>query len=343
MKHHHWLALLAASAASWTAVSALAAEEPAVVQAERVNVRGRPSMLGEVITQLKHGEAVTVLEEIPVDKPKTGEPAAWARIKMPENTPLWVNAGFIDPTNKTVKVKRLNVRAGAGENYSAVGRLEKGDTVKEIRVVDDWMEIETPTNTFAYVAADLIARKESPAAPAEPAKTAEAPKPAAPAPATESVKNEPPPATPAATKPASVPAPAPAPAKVEPAPIVAAPAPVPAPVERTVPATSDQLLTGRLRSTPPPPVEPKVEGPPPKRTVVREGYVRHTGSIQAPTDFELRSATGGHVLDYLHSSSTNLVVKKFKGKKVLVSGEEFVDERWPNRPVLEIDTIQVAP
>lgn len=332
MKHNHWLALLASGAVGWMALN-LAAEETAVVRAERVNVRGKPSTLGEVITQLKQGETVTVLEEITVQKPKTGEPAKWARIKMPENTPLWVNAGLVDATNKTVKVARLNVRAGAGENYSVVGRLEKGAVVKEIRVVEDWMEIETPANAYAFVAADLIAKNEPPAAPAEPAKTAEAPKPAtpppiAPPPVTERVKTEPPLSVPVETRtvaaPAQTPPPTPeparpAPVRYQPAPAVAAPAPAPAPVE------------------------PKFEAAPTKRIVRREGYVRRTVSIQAPTDFELRSAESGVALDYLHSSSANLTIKKFKGKKVIVSGEEFMDARWPNRPVLEIDTIQVAP
>ncbi|MBU6399613.1 MAG: SH3 domain-containing protein, partial [Verrucomicrobia bacterium] len=172
MNQHHWRAWWMAGATACTLLAAQA-DETAVVQAERVNVRGKPSTFGEVVTQLKRGETVTVLEEIPTAKPKPGEPAKWAKIKMPENTPLWVNASFIDPTNKTVKVKRLNVRAGAGENYSVVGRLAQGDVVKEIRVVDDWMEIETPTNTYAYVAADLIQKPESTPAATEPPKTAE--------------------------------------------------------------------------------------------------------------------------------------------------------------------------
>src|SRR5262245_29324291 len=130
-----WLACLVTLAAGLR----LAAEEMAVVKDGRVNVRGQPSLAGEVITQLQKGEKVTILEEIPVAKPKTNEPARWARIKMPPNTPVWVYAPYLDQTNKSVRVSRLNLRAGPGENYSVVGRLARGATVTEIRRVEDWM------------------------------------------------------------------------------------------------------------------------------------------------------------------------------------------------------------
>jgi Bacterial SH3 domain len=341
MKHNHWLTLLALGIVVCGAVP----EQTAEVRVARANVRGKPSVIGEVITQLKRGDKVTVLEEIRARKPAPGEPAQWDKIKMPDNTPLWVFADFIDPTNKTVKVRRLNVRGGAGQNYSVVGRLEKGTAVKPIRVVEDWMEVETPTNAYAFIDAALITKPEAPVQPAEEAKAAEEPKPVpppvvAPAPTrqtnapTETVKAEPE-ATPTTE---NVPAPAPTetqpPAQVkaastpsltnEPPVTVATPAqPVPAPA--------------------PPPVVPKVQVPRPKRIVVREGRVRRTTSIQAPTSFELFSRATRMAIDYLHSPSTNLVVKAFKGKDVIVRGEEFLDPRWPETPVLELQSIRVAP
>lgn len=99
-------------------------QETGTVLEDRLNVRGQPSLAGEVITQLKKGETVSVLEEIAASKPKPGEPAKWLRIQMPANTPVWVSAAYIDAATKTTKPNRLNVRAGPGENFSVVARLE---------------------------------------------------------------------------------------------------------------------------------------------------------------------------------------------------------------------------
>src|SRR5688500_10537583 len=154
MKSIQLLACLCMALASQT--QAADGNEPAIVTENKVNVRGQPSLVGEVITQLQKGEKVIILEEITLQKPKTNEPPKWARIQMPANTPVWASASFIDPASKAVTVTRLNLRAGPGENYSVVGRLDRGDTVKEIRRVDDWLEIETPAKAYAFVAADLL-------------------------------------------------------------------------------------------------------------------------------------------------------------------------------------------
>jgi len=87
---------------------------------------------------------------------------------------------------------------------------------------------------------------------------------------------------------------------------------------------------------------PVVEEPPAPRIVEREGIVGNTVSIQAPSHFQLESLDNGNVIDYLYSSSTNLDLKRWKGKTILVSGEEELDERWPNTPVITIQKIQIV-
>ena len=37
------------------------------------------------------------------------------------------------------------------------------------------------------------------------------------------------------------------------------------------------------------------------------------------------------------------MLKEFKGKRVIVSGEELLDERWQNTPVLVVDELQIVP
>ncbi|MBI3192485.1 MAG: SH3 domain-containing protein, partial [Pedosphaera parvula] len=166
MNTKHWQAGIAVALAVFTGAQAVA-EELATLKADRVNVRGEATLNGEVITQLRQGEKVTVLEEITVEKPKPGEPAKWARILLPSNTPVWIHTLFLDPETKTVKASRLNVRSGPGENFSVLCRLEQGATVKEIRTVGHWMEIEPPATASAYVAAEYLEKTAAPAKPAD--------------------------------------------------------------------------------------------------------------------------------------------------------------------------------
>lgn len=333
-----WLALIIAGAF----LDSFAAEETAIVTENRINVRGQASLFGEVITQLQKGDKVTILEEMTLAKPRPDEPAKWLRIQMPANTPVWVFATFIDSANKTVNVPRLNLRAGPGENYSVVGRLEKGDTVKEIRTVDEWMEIETPRGAYAFVAANLLARSQANAAPnvlekpAPPSVAAETQQPRAtdirPVPPAESTQ---PPKAEIVTPPViSTPPPI-----IPNAPTNAAPAVAPAVTNTEVstqpPPQSDETAKTAASSTTPEPV--------PKRIVRREGVVRSTKSIQAPTYFELVSPETRKVINYLHADEVGISLKDFKGKKIVVTGEENIDSRWPKTPLIQIDTIELSP
>ena len=146
-------------------VGATKAAEPTTVVGDRVNARGKPTLRSEVITQLRDGETVIFIREITLTSPGPGEPSRWAQIELPENTPVWVSAKFIDSASKKVLADRLNVRSGKSLNHSIIGQLVQGETVKEIRTVGEWMEIETPKGAFAYVSADFLAKtKGSPTA-----------------------------------------------------------------------------------------------------------------------------------------------------------------------------------
>jgi uncharacterized protein YgiM (DUF1202 family) len=83
------------------------------------------------------------------------------------------------------------------------------------------------------------------------------------------------------------------------------------------------------------------EEPPPPRIVDREGFVRGTFSIQSPTKFELVSPYTGKVMNYLYTTSPELDLQRYKGMKIVVTGEEGLDERWQNTPVITIQKIQV--
>ena len=136
-------------------VSEVSPTELATVSADRVNVRARASLVGERVTQLRKGDKVTVLAKVTVAPPRDGEPADWLKIAMPAAGQTWVNIGFVKEGKVTAS--KLNVRAGGGERFSIVGRLAKGDAVKEKRIAGDWIEIEHPPGAHAYIAAQFVA------------------------------------------------------------------------------------------------------------------------------------------------------------------------------------------
>jgi len=281
---------------------------PATITGDKVNVRGKASFVGEIIARLNKGDGVKVIEQVIREKPKADEPSQWAKITYPTNVHVWVHAAYIDATNKVVLPKRLNVRAGPGENYSIVGLIEKGTPVKEISVKGNWIEIEAPADAYAFVAARYL-EQEGPVA-TVPTVVSIAPP----------VTEEPPPVTTPVTE----------------------PPPVGAPDTNIVATTMPDEPPGitpepdAMDAPPPPPEEP-----PQPRVVSHEGLVKDTVSIQAPTRFVLVSPETGRPINYLYTSSTNLNLALYKGRHIIVTGEEGLDRRWRNTPVITIQKIQV--
>jgi len=295
----------------------------ATAKQNNINVRGKAAIKSEVLSKLKHGDAVEVLE-IVEQKAKADEPDKWARIALPANTPVWIHSDFIDATAKTVKAKRLNVRSGPSEDYSVIGRLEQGTAIKEVERKNDWIRIEPPQGVYGFVAAHLLA-------------------PAAATPAVEIAKNETtPPATPtpAATTP-------PTETTVPPATTTPPPADLAAttPPATTTPASTPPAATPPAEPTTPT-TTPAETTPAPeeiKRVVSREGIVKRSVSIQAPTWFVLESPATGKTVNYLNTPSSGMTLRDYFGQRVIVTGEEGLDERWPNTPVINVESIEVVP
>src|SRR5215468_11086965 len=135
---------------------------PAVCEANNVNVRGQAKLKSEVVGKLMKGQPVTVLEEVQLKNSEPDEPSAWAKILLPTNTLVWINTTFVNSATKTVRAKKLNVRSGPGENYSVLGSLKEGDTVKELSMENDWVKIEAPADAYAFVAAQFLKQETAP-------------------------------------------------------------------------------------------------------------------------------------------------------------------------------------
>jgi uncharacterized protein YgiM (DUF1202 family) len=284
----------------------------AVVVASNVNVRGQAKLNSEVITKLTKGQQVAVLEEVLLKKSGPDEPSAWARIILPAKTHVWINSGYVDPATKTVKPSKLKIRGGPGENYSTLGFLKKGDTVTEVSTKGDWIEIEAPAEASAFVAAQYLSQEETPTAVAVTTPVT-------------NVTNEPPPT----------------PTTVAEGTAVAPPPGAPTNPPPTVATTTTPDQTTNAPATAIETIEPKPDEPPPKRIVQREGIVRGTFSIQAPTPYELISPDNRRPINYLYSKAPDLDLSRYKGLRIVVTGEEGLDERWRNTPVITIQKIQV--
>ncbi len=293
--------------------------EPGAARQNNINVRGQATLSSEAITQLKKGEPVLLLEVIEIKKPKQDQPPQWYRIALPPQVSVWVHSSFVDTNTSTIKARRLNLRGGPGENFSIVGRLTKGAAVKPLDAKGEWLKIETPTNAFGFVAAHLIER--------QPASIAVAPP------------------VPKSTEFAVVTPP------VAPAPTVTDVTPVAPPAVSGAPVTPLTPVTPADTAVIPPPaftnavVEAVTNAPieTVRKIVSREGLLKGSFSIQAPAYFELRSLETGSAIAYVHSASTNLVLKEYKGLHVIVTGEEVLDERWQNTPVITVESLQTLP
>jgi len=311
---------------------------PATVSAQHVNVRGKAGLKGEVIAHLTKGDPLTVVEEIRLKHSAADEPSVWAKVLLPATTHVWVSSQFIDTASKAVSAKKVNLRGGPGENYSVLGVILKGQTISEITNKNGWIQIQSPSNAFAYVAAQYLTQEAQ-------AIAAVAPAPAAPV--------EPSPAPVPVPAPVVVPPPAPVvpTAVIEPpAPVVAKETPAPAPVEvpaapsnlvASIPATNTLPFASPNHLEPAAPAAPAVEEPLPPRIIDHEGWVRSTASIQAPTKFELISPDNHEVINYLYTTSTNLDLSRYKGMHIVVTGQEGLDERWKHTPVITIQKIEV--
>jgi len=202
-----------------------------------------------------------------------------------------------------------------------LGIIKKGDPVAELSTKGDWTEIEAPAEASAFVAARYLSQEEALAVAASNPVTNNPPTTTTqPPPATTNTVAD---ATPVAPPPTSTP------------PVTAANT-----ATNAAPDQATNTSTVAAASTDIP--EPKPDEPPVKRVVMREGIVRGTFSIQAPTHFELISPDNRRTIDYLHSTSPSLDLSQYKGLRIVVTGEEGLDERWGNTPVITIQKIQVV-
>jgi len=136
-------------------------------------------------------------------------------------------------------------------------------------------------------------------------------------------------------------------AKVQPTPAIPPP-PTPQPAETvkpseplTIPKPVEPTKVAEANTNLPPASTEKPDtNEPPIRIVTREGYVRRTLEIQAPSGYVLEHVESGKKINYLLLDHPTLKLNWFIGQRVLVSGQEAIDVRHANTPVLKVKTLK---
>ena len=298
----------------------------APVKASRLNVRGGPGENHPVLARLSQGASVKLSGQ------RKGK---WVEVFAPANASVFVASQFVQIQSvAAAQVPAVNPGAGVEIPGSpAAAPATPGN--------DGGTTVTIPLESFGKPEAVSpegvpIKRAETPGSATTPA-TPEVTKPATPevaqpvVPPAEVVEVTPPstpvtPATPEVTAPIS--------------PVV--PEETVKPEEPIVPAQPAEpaQVTEVNPNLPPASTVKPGEGELPVRIVTREGVVRRTLHIQAPSGYVLEHVDTGKKINFLMLDHPTLKLNWFEGQRVLVSGEEAIDIRHVNTPVLKIQTLK---
>lgn len=360
-------------AALLPALSALALSPkppgPVVVTAS-ANLRAKPSMSAEILTSLKKGQELLQVGTAEDPKAPADEPKEWVEVAAPAGTKVWIFAALVDSRTKIVKAGKANLRAGPGRNYAEVGYLVEGAVVQELRAADGWLQIAAPEGAVVgYVAKSLVqgvpegsvSKSEPRPATPPPTTTRTVPPTRRPVPLPESANRESTtiaraiPADPRvesrplnkipATRiqPSTAPAVEPLPEVVTPAPVVQITPPPAVPAEITPSPLPTEVIPATVPTLVPVPSQPTIVHVDRPRQVIREGVVAVALSPQAPGNYQLdnfRKREG--MIAFLYTDDPEIKLASWRWRRVLITGEEYVDARWPKSAVIKVTGIQPA-
>ncbi|PYJ05152.1 MAG: hypothetical protein DME25_08935 [Verrucomicrobia bacterium] len=352
MKMNSWLVLISGALLSTLALAQQVAKPPAETPAPALAPTNAPAA-----TDTNTAAAKAPAKKAAAKKSeKKSAPKKKEAVAPLKTVPLTSGPAMVIASN-------VNIRGQAKLNSEVIGRLQKGQTVTVIEEVtlkksgpdepSAWAEIVLPANTHAWVHSSFIEPTNKTVIPKKlklrggPGEeysilgiikrgdavkevgtkgdwTQIEPPPEGYAFVAAQYLQQPVPSTPVE--------PPPTPTTVaEAQPVAPPPTEPPAVTNEPAPPAAEQAATE----------PPKTDEPPPRRIVQREGLVRGTVSIQAPTRIALISPDTGKTINYLHSDAVNLDLARYNALHIIVTGEEGLDERRKNTPVITIQKIQV--
>ena len=107
------------------------------------------------------------------------------------------------------------------------------------------------------------------------------------------------------------------------------------------PANAYAFVAAMYLTQAPPPQQQAPPSQPVNRVVAHEGVVGPVISPVAPTKFKLYDPNTYETIDYLYSTAPDLDLSKYVDMKIIVTGVEGIDPRWPSSPIIAIQSIQV--
>ncbi|HOW36015.1 MAG TPA: SH3 domain-containing protein [Candidatus Omnitrophota bacterium] len=129
------------------------------ITADKVNVRAGPNLNFEQVCQMNKGQEVLVLEKS----------YGWCKIRLPDTAKCYISPKFVTPRFENIgaiNANRVNIRAGAGENFSVIGRLDKGERVRIKGQSQGWHIIEPVERSYAWVLEKFVVYKSDQIPPA---------------------------------------------------------------------------------------------------------------------------------------------------------------------------------
>ena len=352
------------------------------VTADRVNVRARASLIGERVTQLRKEDTVTVLATVKIDPPKEGEPADWLKIAMPAGGQTWVHMAFVKEGKVTanklnvraggserfsivahlakdddVKEKRTSgdwieiehpegAHAFVAASFVEIGGVaetveeEKTEVTETTETTEDSTEKVEETNEETTEVTETTEEKPANTESTEETATSEV--------STEKTE------TAETTKTTEAPTTNDMPDVPEPEVVV-----VEEGADTNKPPAGNPEDAEEIKPDPAPVTTKKELPVPPPRIVTREGKIkrRFFRSPRAPSRYELVDEKG-RTLNYLFSSDETplkvaddeeepitfeRLMNMLRNRKVILTGVEAVDPRWPSLPLLDVRTLKTVP
>ena len=145
---------LSVAAISLTTIDASAAQT-ATVTTSVLNVRSGAGTNYSIISKVYKGDNLDVI----------GSSNGWYKIELSNGKTGWVSGDYVSVGNSststekkkgTVTTDTLNVRSGAGTNYSVISKVHKGDTVNIIGSSNGWYKIELSNGKTGWVSSDYV-------------------------------------------------------------------------------------------------------------------------------------------------------------------------------------------
>ena len=376
-----WLVALSAVSAK-SVVTDITPPKSGKVTADRVNVRARASLIGERVTQLRKKDTVTVLAKVKIDPPKEGEPAEWLKIAMPAGGQTWVHMAFVKEGKVTANKlnvraggsERFSIIAHLAKDDEVKEKRTSGDWIEiehpegahafvaasfvEIGGVADTVEEEKTESTENTETTETTKEstekvEETTEETTEVTETTEE-KPANTESTEETATTEVSTETTETTETTEAPTTHDMPDVPEPEVVV-----VEEGADTNKPPAGNPEDAEEIKPDPAPFTTKKELPVPPPRIVTREGKIkrRFFRSPRAPSRYELVDEKG-RTLNYLFSSDETplkvaddeeepitfeRLMNMLRNRKVILTGVEAVDPRWPSLPLLDVRTLKTVP